>query len=111
MDLILLALVLVILQRVLDWCLHALLSSFGGFRRREQQVLVPQSVEVSKTRICNGVLTEVSGVRKFYAVRQGFNPGLYYSWTDCEREVKGFSKAEFRSFRSQEDAERYLRST
>ena len=35
---------------------------------------------------------------KWYAVRKGNNPGVYTSWADCERQVKGFSGAEFKSF-------------
>jgi hypothetical protein len=47
-------------------------------------------------------------VTKFYAVRQGYTRGLFYSWADCEREVKGYSGAEFKSFKSKNEALRYL---
>lgn len=46
--------------------------------------------------------------RKVYAVRKGVRPGIYSSWEECERQVKGFSGAEHRAFKSQEEAELYL---
>ena len=55
------------------------------------------------------VSIQTSRVRKYYAVRQGFRTGLYTSWVDCEREVKGFPNAEYKSFKLQGEAERYLR--
>ena len=30
---------------------------------------------------------------KFYAVRVGYQPGVYHTWADCLRQVKGFKKA------------------
>ena len=30
---------------------------------------------------------------KFYAVRVGFTPGIYHSWADCLKQVKGFKQA------------------
>lgn len=45
---------------------------------------------------------------KFYAVRKGRRPGMYFSWSDCSKEVTGFSGAEHRSFKVLEDAEAYL---
>ncbi|KAG0558244.1 hypothetical protein KC19_10G013900 [Ceratodon purpureus] len=35
---------------------------------------------------------------KFYAVRKGRRPGIYFSWADCSREVTGFRGAEHRRF-------------
>ena len=47
--------------------------------------------------------------RKFYAVRRGRIPGIYHSWDECERQVKGIY-SEFKSFHSLEEAEAYLRA-
>jgi hypothetical protein len=47
--------------------------------------------------------------RKFYAVRRGRSPGIYHSWEECERQVKGVY-SEFKSFHSLEEAEEYLRA-
>lgn len=30
---------------------------------------------------------------KFYAVKEGHRPGVYTSWPDCQREVKGYARA------------------
>lgn len=45
---------------------------------------------------------------KYYAVRVGRQPGIYRNWPDCEKNVKGFSGAIFKSFASREDAERFI---
>lgn len=45
---------------------------------------------------------------KFYAVRVGHQPGIYTTWEDCQKQVKGFSKAEFKSFPSLEEAKAFL---
>ena len=45
---------------------------------------------------------------KFYAVRKGRKPGIYSTWSECEAQVKGFPKAEYKSFRQRTDAESYL---
>ena len=44
---------------------------------------------------------------KYYAVRKGFIPGIYYSWTECQKQVNKFSGAEFKSFKSLLEAEEY----
>ena len=45
---------------------------------------------------------------KFYAVRKGRKSGIYSTWSECEAQVKGISKAEYKSFRKRADAESYL---
>lgn len=42
--------------------------------------------------------------KKFYAVRKGRTPGVYTTWADCERQVKGYSGAIFKSFPTAEEA-------
>eukprot|EP00850_Spirogloea_muscicola_P000139 SM000001S04541 [mRNA] locus=s1:864280:866961:+ [translate_table: standard] len=46
--------------------------------------------------------------RKFYAVRAGRQPGIYDSWEACERQVRGFSGTQFKSFASRADAEAFV---
>ena len=46
---------------------------------------------------------------KYYAVRKGFIPGIYYSWTECQKQVNKFSGAEFKSFKSLLEAEEYIK--
>lgn len=43
-----------------------------------------------------------------YAVRRGRAPGIYYSLSDCDAQVRGFEGAECKKFSDVEAAERYL---
>lgn len=45
---------------------------------------------------------------KFYAVRKGRTPGIYRTWPEAQREVTGFKCAEFKSFKTSEEAEAYM---
>lgn len=46
---------------------------------------------------------------KYYAVRNGFDgPKIYGSWDECQKAVKGFKGAQFKSFVSKSDAESYV---
>lgn len=45
---------------------------------------------------------------KYYAVKKGYQPGIYTSWEECEKQVKGYSGAEYQRFYSLEDAEAFL---
>lgn len=40
----------------------------------------------------------------FYAVRIGNAPGVYNTWSECEREVKGFKGAQYKKFKTYEEA-------
>lgn len=46
--------------------------------------------------------------KKFYAVKQGFKPGIYKTWPECEANTKGFKGAKFKSFLTLEEAQNYL---
>lgn len=45
---------------------------------------------------------------KFYAVRKGRKPGIYTSWDICKSQVHGFAGAEYKSFPTKEEAQRYI---
>lgn len=45
---------------------------------------------------------------KYYVVKKGNNPGIYSSWEECEKEIKGYKGAIFKSFNTYEDAKMYL---
>jgi ribonuclease HI len=45
---------------------------------------------------------------KVYAVKKGLIPGIYDSWNEAEKQVKGFPGAEFKSFKAREEALLYL---
>ena len=45
---------------------------------------------------------------KYYAVKKGKMPGIYYSWNECKTQVDGFSGAEYKSFKSEKEARDYI---
>lgn len=46
--------------------------------------------------------------KKVYAVRKGRKTGLFGTWSECEKQVKGFTGAEFKSFKTKDEADAYL---
>lgn len=48
--------------------------------------------------------------KQYYAVRVGRRTGIFHSWPECEAEVKGYPGARYKGFRSQSEAEAFLRS-
>lgn len=46
--------------------------------------------------------------KNFYAVRKGLQTGIFNSWPECQRAIKGVSGAEFRGFNTKEEANAYL---
>ena len=49
--------------------------------------------------------------KKFYVVWSGLNPGIYPSWDACQAQIKGVKGAVYKSFDSQEEAERAYASS
>lgn len=45
---------------------------------------------------------------KFYAVRKGRKNGIYHSWAECQTQITGFSGAEYKSFKTEEEAIQYI---
>lgn len=48
--------------------------------------------------------------QKYYVVWKGRKPGIFISWTECEKQVKGFAGAQYKSFDSLQEAEAAYRS-
>ncbi|MCC6761901.1 MAG: ribonuclease H family protein [Chitinophagaceae bacterium] len=48
------------------------------------------------------------GKIKFYVVWKGKEPGIYGSWEACEQQIKGFSGAKYKGFKTRELAEKAL---
>ncbi|KAJ5272815.1 Ribosomal protein L9/RNase H1 N-terminal [Penicillium angulare] len=48
---------------------------------------------------------------KYYAVKVGFKPGIYYGWPECLAQITGYKGAIFQSFLSHEDATAFLNGT
>lgn len=40
--------------------------------------------------------------KKYYAVRTGRKTGVFMTWAECQKQVTGFSGAEFKSFSTME---------
>lgn len=47
---------------------------------------------------------------KYYAVKKGNNIGVFDNWTECEKSIKGYKGADYKSFKIKEEAEQYLSS-
>jgi ribonuclease HI len=46
--------------------------------------------------------------KKFFVVWEGFNPGIYQTWKECQLQTDGFSKAKYKSFPTYELAKKAL---
>lgn len=46
----------------------------------------------------------------FYAVKKGREIGIFESWAECQKQITGFSGAEFKKFKELKQAESYLTS-
>lgn len=46
--------------------------------------------------------------KKYYAVKIGLKPGIYTSWDECSRMVKGYSGAVYKSFTTENEALAFL---
>ena len=42
--------------------------------------------------------------QKYYVVWRGIEPGIYRSWEECERQVKGVANAKYKSFGTEDEA-------
>lgn len=46
--------------------------------------------------------------KKYYAVRKGETPGIYLTWGDCQKNIQGYSGAEYKGFDDIREAEAFL---
>lgn len=46
----------------------------------------------------------------YYAVAIGKEPGIYFTWKDCEQQVKGVKNAKFKKFNNEKEANQFLTS-
>lgn len=42
--------------------------------------------------------------KKFYVVWEGLEPGIYDSWSECQKQIKAYPNARFKSFKTHEEA-------
>lgn len=60
------------------------------------------------TQITSTVL--IKKKMKYYAVKNGRSNGVYSNWSDCKRQVDGYSGNQYKSFSSKSAAEAYVNS-
>ncbi|TPR18234.1 ribonuclease H family protein [Apilactobacillus timberlakei] len=47
--------------------------------------------------------------KKYYAVKKGRKPGIYQTWSDTQKQVNGFSGAQFKSFATKKEAQTFIK--
>ncbi|KAL2820803.1 Caulimovirus viroplasmin-domain-containing protein [Aspergillus cavernicola] len=55
-----------------------------------------------------GVKRKRGSAGKYYAVKSGYQPGIYYEWKECLAQVTGFKGAVFQAFPSLDEANAFL---
>lgn len=46
--------------------------------------------------------------KKYYAVKKGRKPGIYTTWPDAQKQVSGYTNAQFKSFQTQAEAQAFV---
>lgn len=46
--------------------------------------------------------------KKYYAVKIGKRPGVYFTWAECEDQIKGVSGAVYEGFPDLESAQKFI---
>ena len=49
--------------------------------------------------------------KKYYVVKVGRTPGIYFNWEDCKKMVEGYPKPVYRGFETMAEAEAFLAGT
>ena len=47
--------------------------------------------------------------KNYYAVKEGREPGIYPTWKDCEKQVKGYTGAIYKKFTTEKEAEDFIK--
>lgn len=53
----------------------------------------PANVNKSPSAAAAGSKRKRNAVGKYYAVKKGYQPGIYYEWSDCLTQVTGYKGA------------------
>ena len=43
--------------------------------------------------------------KKYYVVWEGHIPGVYYNWADCQKQIKNYPAAKYKSFKTEKEAD------
>jgi ribonuclease HI len=49
-------------------------------------------------------------MKVYYAVNKGFIPGIYFTWPECEKQIKGFNNPAFKKFFNEKEANQFLKN-
>ncbi|KAK2813294.1 hypothetical protein FQN50_000608 [Emmonsiellopsis sp. PD_5] len=71
----------------------------------------PATEPAASTSQAAGAKRKRTAEPKFYAVKFGFQPGVYHTWNECLAQVTGFKGAVFQSFPTHEEAHAFLTGT
>lgn len=76
------------------------------YGEKEQEVAVEQTA----TSEVQPSVPEQSSKKAsaYYAVRNGYVPGVYTSWKECQDQINGFPGAKYRKFGSEDDAKKFV---
>ncbi|KAI1953975.1 hypothetical protein LOZ57_000317 [Ophidiomyces ophidiicola] len=80
-------------------------ATSNAIAKSPAQSPVPESPE---TQTAAGTKRKRGTEPKFYAVKDGFHPGIYNTWSECFAQVKGYKGAVFQSFPSIAEANSFL---
>jgi hypothetical protein len=78
-------------------------SGILHYQRHPSFRYVAQENEASSSSFADGTIPRCKpathvGRFNYYAVKRGYNCGLYFNWPDCEHQVRGYSSAQFKGF-------------
>ena len=78
--------------------------------KKNPNKLVMQPISKFTNNKKNLIIHLLNYKMNYYAVAVGKEPGIYFSWNDCEQQVKGFKGAKFKKFNNEEDAQHFIAS-
>lgn len=76
--------------------LHRLLPSHSTPKSFNKKISIPIVTVASPSPPASGAVPKrkrLTGEMKYYAVRKGYNPGIYTTWKECLGQVTGFKGA------------------
>ncbi len=81
---------------------------FALSKERLQQIQFERSQASFTTNAAGTTQPRVKEEKKWYAVANGREIGIYRTWDECKEQVLGFRKAKYRSFYTEKEAIEYL---
>lgn len=69
--------------------------------------LCQEQVVQYESQVNKEAIDRICQLHKFYAVIRGYKPGIYESWQECDKNISGFSEAQYKKFDTLDEAEKY----